>query len=1066
MRKILLASTCCLCFATAAHAETSISTKQTAPVRTSTIKQGAADDIKITADGGIELTAPATAVTVDSANKVTNAGTIKITNANDSTGIFAQSGTSGGIDNSGTITVGETYTATDTDNDGDLDGAMALGTNRYGIAVGGAYSGAISNSGQIAVKGNDSWGILVNGPLTGTFTHDGSTAVVGDRARGIELQDVSGNVRVAGAVTATGLDAVGVHLRGDIGGTLTVQGGLSSTGYRLTTAPSDPSKLEADDLLQGGSALIVEGNVAGGIILAIPPKDASTTDNDEDKDGIEDSKEGSAAVRSYGAAPAMRIGAVGDEIAIGAVPGTGTGYGLIIEGTVQGVGVYNGVTARGLQIGGLGGDVQIAGGIAVSGSVSAVANNASATALFVGAGASMPKIYVSGTVEASGSKTAGTASTAIDIAAGASVPTISNAGKITATASAADGTAVAIQDRSGTVTLVENSGTISATGATADSGRNLAIDLSGAAAGVTVKQTVVASGFAAPAITGNILLGAGDDTFDVADGTVTGVTSFGAGNDTLKLSGDAVYDGKLMFDSGSSVMAMSGTAVFKGTADFGGGAGTLSIGGSSVFNGNFANSDNLAVTVAGGGLRVTQSSRIASLNMTDKGVLAVSLGEAGNTTALLTVTGTASFAADSKLALQVTDIAKAEGNHLVLTAGTLTGAGNVTAESVAVPFLYKATLNAGANDLTVAVARKTKSELGLNGSEAIAFDPVYAALGKDEDVAAAFLNVTSQEAFSATLRQMLPDHAGGTFAAVTMGSRTLARMLEDPKGPFKDEGRWGYWINQQYWTLSKAIGDTAGYDVTGWSFGGGAEVKTDVGNFGASLAYLWSNNRDKGSANEVRANQYEVAGYWRLREGRLRANVRGSFAYVDLAGTRSFEGYDGEEAVSLTASSDRSAKLYSGSAMLTYEFGSRWTVLRPVISVDYYRLNEKAYTETGGGDAFNLAVAARKSDELAVTASGVVGFNWGGQDQWAGWSRIELEAGRREIVSGELGKTVAHFTGGQAFTLVPEARESGWIGRVRGMAGNAGFQIGGEFGAEENQGRMAMSLRASLRIGL
>jgi hypothetical protein len=32
----------------------------------------------------------------------------------------------------------------------------------------------------------------------------------------------------------------------------------------------------------------IEGNVAKGIILAIPPKDNSTTDNDEDDDGIED----------------------------------------------------------------------------------------------------------------------------------------------------------------------------------------------------------------------------------------------------------------------------------------------------------------------------------------------------------------------------------------------------------------------------------------------------------------------------------------------------------------------------------------------------------------------------------------------------------------------------------------------------------------------------------------------------------------------------------------------------------------------------------------------------------
>ena len=49
MRKTLLASTClATLLSTTAHAETTITTATTAPVRTSTIKSGAPDDIKIT----------------------------------------------------------------------------------------------------------------------------------------------------------------------------------------------------------------------------------------------------------------------------------------------------------------------------------------------------------------------------------------------------------------------------------------------------------------------------------------------------------------------------------------------------------------------------------------------------------------------------------------------------------------------------------------------------------------------------------------------------------------------------------------------------------------------------------------------------------------------------------------------------------------------------------------------------------------------------------------------------------------------------------------------------------
>ncbi len=1067
MRHFLLATTCCFALATAASAETSVATKQTAPIRTSTINAGARDDIKITSAGSVELTASGPAVTVDTANKVTNEGNILISNADNATGVLALGGTSGGIVNSLKIVVDETYAPTDGDNDGDIDGPFAVGTGRVGIATAGAYTGDIvqTTTGSIAVEGNDSFGIRLGGPLTGKFSHDGTTTVLGDRAIGVQAGAISGDVRLAGTVTAVGVDAIGAKFDGDIGGTLTVQGSITSTGYRYTTLPSDVSKLDADDLLQGGSALIVAGNVAGGIILAKPPT-TSTTDTDVDKDGILDANELTATVTSYGAAPAMRIGSATQNITIGAVPATGTGYGLIIDGGIAGNGLYSGIAGRGLQIGGLGGTVTIAGGIGIAGSVSATANGASANAIRIGSGASTPLIHVTGTVSATGSNAANSIAAGIVVDQGGSLPGIKNAGTIKAVATGELGAAAAILDLSGTVNLVENSGTISATGAKADSGRNNAIDLSENITGATIKQTVVATA-TAPSIVGNVHFGTGNDLFDIADGTVAGDTYFRDGADTLKLSGDAIYTGNVYYGTGGATMSLAGTSQFNGIADFGGAAGTLGIATGSTYTGSFANSGNLAVTVAGGKLNIGAASSIASLAVTDKGVLGITLGAAGSATPILSVAGTASFAADSKLALKVADISTAVGNHIVVSAGTLTGGANVTADTTLVPFLYKATLSTSGNSLNVALARKSTGDLGLNRSEAAAFDPVYAALSKDSKVANSFLGITDGDAFRATLRQMLPDHAGGTFMAVTQGVRTFARMLDDPTGPFKDEGNWGYWINQLAWGGEKGRGDTTAFETTGWGIGGGGEIKTGFGSFGASVAYYWGRNRDTETANEVVAGTYELAGYWRIKKGGLRATTRGSIALVDLEGTRSFQGIDGTTAVSLTARGDRNARLYTGSGTVSYDFGEgTGLALRPVITLDYYRLHEKGYTETGGGDAFNLIVRSRTSEELAVTGSGVVGLNFGGEDQWSGWSRLEIEGGRREIVSGKLGNTIAHFNGGSEFTLLPEDRTSGWIGRVRGVAGNSGFQVGGEVGADQYQGNWALSIRASLRIGL
>ena len=43
---------------------------------------------------------------------------------------------------------------------------------------------------------------------------------------------------------------------------------------------------------------------------------------------------------------------------------------------------------------------------------------------------------------------------------------------------------------------------------------------------------------------------------------------------------------------------------------------------------------------------------------------------------------------------------------------------------------------------------------------------------------------------------MLPDHAGGTFEAVTSGSRATARILSDPNGVYRTkDGRLGFVAN-------------------------------------------------------------------------------------------------------------------------------------------------------------------------------------------------------------------------------------------------------------------------------
>ena len=1069
--RVLLASTCLtpviLFAASPAAAQSTISTAVTTPVKTSTANNGAPSDVSITSAGSVTVT-NGTAVTIDSNNGVSNAGTIQITNSDNATGIGAAAGVSGSINNTGKIIVDETYTPTDTDNDGDLDGPFAAGTGRAGIRTAGAFTGSITNAlgSSITVEGNNSYGISLGGPLNGNLSTDGTIAVTGNNSAGVKTGDINGNARIAGTISAQGGGSSAVLINGNVTGALTLQGTISSTGYRYTTPPADPSKLDADDLLQGGPTVSITGNVGGGVVLAVAPT-LSTTDPDTDKDGIPDANEGSAAITSFGSAAALQIGATGNSVTLGPVANT-AGYGLIVNGTASGNGIYAGVNANGVVIGGLGGTVSVTNGMQVTGAISATANAANATALRIGAGATVPTIVNSGKISAGGASTAGQLSQAIVIDAGASVTSIRNTGTISATAAGTAAGATAIVDKSGGLTLVENGGAISASGADATSARNIAVDLSANTTGATVRQIVVASG-TAPSIVGDVRFGSGNDTLDLGDGSLAGNVTFGAGNNLLTMSGDATMTGNATFGAGNDAMTLAGTTAFSGAVDFGGGSDSLTIGGTSSFSGTLANAQGLAVAVNGGTFTNTGTTpvSIASLAVTGGGTLGVTVNTTTNTATQYNISGAASFDANSKLAIKLTGLVTGTGHYTVVTAGTITGASNLTTSSVAVPYMYKTSISTGgpANQIAIDVGAKTTTELGLNRSGSAAYSAIYAALSQDTKVGNSFLNIMDAGTFQTAVRQMLPDHAGGTFAAVSAGSRAIGRMLTDGGAPYVDKGKWGYWIEEVAYGGSKSFLNTASYDINGWGTAAGAEIKNKLGHFGLSLAYLHGNDNDNGTDNTVSSDQYEVAGYWRAEWSGLRPFARVSAAHVNFGSERSFNGNDGTSTpVAISNSSKWNGNMVSATGGASYEGAVGHLTFRPILSVDYYRLNEDAHTETGGGKAFDLSIAKRTSDELAANATMAVGLSFGSTED--GWFHTEIEGGRRQIISGELGTTTANFAGGQAFTLVPDKRTDGWVGRFRATGGSPGFRIGGELGAEQQQSRAAISLRATLQIGL
>lgn len=1004
MRSLLFIATALpLVHASAAVAETKVSSARTAPVSTSSAAGGARDDVTIEKAGSIKLGQAGVAVTIDSANKVKNDGEIAFEDKNDSTGVLLTPGVQGSLENNGTIRLVENYTPTDSDKDGDLDGSFATGSNRFGVRLGtgGAFTGNIVNgaTGAISIEGNDSAGILLQSHLQGSLTNAGTIGVTGDRSVGISATSVSGDVKLTGAVTAVGAEATAVSL-GDIGGALHIQNTISATGYRSTERLADAAraKLDADDLRQGGSAVRVAGSVGGGILLDRPPTDTNADDKDEDKDGTPDADERAANLTVYGSAPALDIGGA----AATTIGRAGTGdnaYGLVVKGQVRGFGVNDGVSATAIRIGQAGGGTTtIDGGINVAdGTVSASAYGAAASAIVLNGGARADELKNSGQISAAVASDGAHNATAVLIESGATMRTLRNSGTLSATLTGEAGDAAAIVDRSGTLSLIENSGRITASISPTDdandkddtdtdpanevvTGRAVAADLRANGTGAILRQSKASANAAEPAMAGDVLFGSGNDRVELLAGTYSGTLSFGAGADSLLIDGGAAATARLL------------------------------------------DGDNqLTVDVRKGSLTVTNGSavRLNALSVGAEGTIAVAIDPSASTSTRFEVANTASIATGARIELTMTSLLRETREYEILRAGTLS-VGNASTMLAGAPYLYTASLrqDAAAGVLYVDVRTKTASELGLNRSGAQGYAAVYDRLDRDKRIEAAFLGAQTREQFLGLYNQMLPDHSGASLMSAAAISSAVTSAIKQPlKVPQDGDYGLAVWGQEILFDISRDADDAAGFKSQGIGFAAGVERVTGNHAFGISASYVATDYKDRwAAADEQTSMQFAEAGlYWRTERGRFKANARGGLGYVWFNGERRLLSEANQ--LDLTASAKWQGWLADAHAGASYDLGSGWFVARPEVSVNYLYLKEKGYREAGGGAGFDLEVDSRKGQMLTGTAALAIGARFGKDFRWG----PEVKAGWRQRLSGEAGRTTARFlSGGSDFILSPE----------------------------------------------
>jgi hypothetical protein len=1058
-----------LIFASGAFAETTISDTRTTGVSTATIANGAADDIKISNAGKVKPTtggtagAPTGAVTVNSNNDVVNdGGEISTSKVDNVAGILVASGVTADITNKGQIRHDDDYDAKDTDKDGDLDGPLAEGTGRYGILVNGSLTGNVINDsgGTITIDGNDSAGIWVKGPMTGDLVNRGAITVTGTNARGIDIDaPLTGDLTVRGGVNVVGENATGVTVD-DVSGAFLIQGNITSRGYRYASRPLDPEilgKLDADDLLQGGSAVVVAGNIGGGVLLDVAPspntydtdndgipnlydddddndgvKDDTDDDDDNDtvkdvddkdldNDGIDDAAEGAASITTFGQAPALLIGSTTESLTIGKVAASGDdAYGLVIRGAVSANGLFDDISATGIKIGlGNGQTTTIENGISITGAVTAISYNNSATAIHLGDGAIVDELNFSGTIFASSTATSAPLTSedpyavfGLRIDQLANTGSLNNGGVISAILNGERGDAYAIWDRSGTLTSLNNTGVISAIILRTDDkddtddadndptnetvvGQAVAIDVSYAQAGVTIVQNGIDDGDDdynddtedtdtdgdgvddddEPAIIGNIRFGAFADTLDLRNGAFLGDVSFGAGADVYNLSGGAEAEGAITDSDGQL---------------------TVNVGQSKLTVTNAAVIDATAINIAGNGQVMFTADPAAN-------------GGAGANTRF--DVATANIANGAKLGITLTDLIDGPERYTViktdtpggLTVGTLDQ--SLTGNA---PYLFvaQAAADTSAGEVYIDIRRRTATEMDLNQSQSLALDAVYEALGLDDELRDSFLSADTRKEFLDRYDQMLPDQGEGLFSSLDTLSRMMSRLTATRPDLRQRYGPDSFWIQEINAQVMRDAGVSAGSETKAFGFAGGYEsMGADGGALGATLAFVTSEEKDDVAkvGEETSVSLLEAGVYWRRSVGKFTINARGAAGYGWFTGDRVY--VDSDNGTILEATSDWTGLTGVASVAGEYEFTAGRFFARPSVSLDYLYLREGAHSESSKSSGLPLDLQERTSDRLSATASLNFGATFG-RDLW--W-RPELRVGYRQHLAGELGDTLFRF---------------------------------------------------------
>lgn len=1014
-RTLMLSAAAAALLSGPALADTTITTVSTSAHKTST-------DGNIIINSGAGINAPSSTVpllTIDSSNTVNNGGSLSAANQTNQLAVQINAGgftggflTNGAIDLTGTGTgknalrlTGTSFFAGNITFDGNstvnILGDQSIGvltdsgTTLHGnLSFGGTFAMAQSTAGSTTASGVTVAQLL--GDIKGNLViaSGAQVAAIGQGARAIVL---TGNISACDPLVVVGCTQIGTFANS---GTIAVAG----INQRSATAVNPESD----------SAVVIGGNLAGGFLNNGP---INTADSVNSAGSISGNGIGDAA--TIVVAPGLSATA---GVTLGAVTtDTNGAYGFINRGTIASAPVDSNLSTRTIAMAGssAAAPVTITGGIFNSGAIIAQASSSSsvtaglispaqvsATALFIGNFTTVPEIRVSGQSVAAGSTRGsigaiisgpeGGTATAIFIngTTGTSVPliTVEAGARISAAATVSPDitasnlpsgfvmNAVAIRDASNSLTAINNAGTISASAGTTD--------------GSALTTSITPTKQAVNALTNTVGL-----TFDNT-GTVTGDVLFGSGSDSYYTHGTA-----------------SVTATHSGAIAFGFGTDTLRVGAFANVAGSITASGNLDVQVDQTGTLSVQNigSTLATRTLTvdggsptSAGTINITVSQGVTTQPVITASNNVTFTPGANLNVAYGSFVTSGGAFTLIQAPTgqlVISDADVARYNAAVgggstlPFLFASASitkpvggdGAGHDVLLLSVVPKTAAQLGLVDLGRAMFTNANAAIvAADPALGAALVAGVNAANAQQTYDAFAPDVSGGGRAiavaltdqatgVVAARNRTLHLFAKGDGDLTLWGNEFGQYISNKGGTVRVSdpatanFGSANGFKDRGFGFSVGLDEGSASGGwYGAAFTFYTGDIAETGTRvpDKVNTLWYMFTGYTTWRGRGLFVDTQLTVGLVDFKGKR-FLSLDLPASGTTPASTflreadNKHSGLY-GALGLTMGAVLRYgaTTITPQLSIDGLSMREEGYTETGGGQGFNLTVTPTYANSL------------------------------------------------------------------------------------------------------